>query len=178
MDCSLLGSSVHGILQARILEWVAISFSKVSSRHKDRTQVSHTAGKLFTVWATRGSYLHQTVAIFSFTVIFCWYFKTVNSQSIIPSPLVLVSLLVFYESCNMLSQAAWLKAIEIYVSQFWRTEARNHAVYRAVCFPWRLLERILPCLFQLLGHSLSWLPHSNFCLCLHILYICLLLHPL
>ena len=41
MDCSLLGPSVHGILQARILEWVAIS--------RDRTQVSRTAGRLFTV---------------------------------------------------------------------------------------------------------------------------------
>ena len=38
MDCSLPGSSVHGILQARILEWVAISFSRGSSRPRDRTQ--------------------------------------------------------------------------------------------------------------------------------------------
>ena len=40
MDCSLPGSSVHGILQTGILEWVAISFSRGSSRHRDRTQVS------------------------------------------------------------------------------------------------------------------------------------------
>ena len=40
MDCSLRGSSVHGIFQARILEWVAISFSKRSSRPRDQTQVS------------------------------------------------------------------------------------------------------------------------------------------
>ena len=63
------------------------------------------------------------------------------------------------------------------MSQFWRTEAPNRAVYRAVCFPWRLSGRILPCPFQLLGHSLGWSLHSNFCLCLHILYVCLLLHP-
>ena len=43
VDCSLPGSSVHGIFQARILEWVAISFSRGSSRPKDRTQVSCTA---------------------------------------------------------------------------------------------------------------------------------------
>jgi len=35
MDCSLPGSSVYGILQARILEWIAISFSRGSSRHRD-----------------------------------------------------------------------------------------------------------------------------------------------
>ena len=40
MDCSPPGSSVHGILQARILVWVAILFSKGSSRSRDRTQVS------------------------------------------------------------------------------------------------------------------------------------------
>ena len=53
MDYSLQGSSVHGIFQARVLEWVAISFSRGSSRPRDRTQVSHIAGRHFTVWATR-----------------------------------------------------------------------------------------------------------------------------
>ena len=53
MDCSPPGSSVHGILLARILEWVAISFSRVSSRPWDRTRLSHIAGRLFTDWATR-----------------------------------------------------------------------------------------------------------------------------
>ena len=52
MDCSLPQSSVHGIFQARILEWVAISFSRGSSWPRDRTQVSHTVGRCFTVWAT------------------------------------------------------------------------------------------------------------------------------
>ena len=53
MDYSLPGSSVHGIFQARVLEWVAISFSRVSSRPRDRTQVSRSTGRRFTVWATR-----------------------------------------------------------------------------------------------------------------------------
>ena len=47
MDCSPPGSSVHGILQARILEWVAISFSRGSSQPRDRTQVSRIAGRPF-----------------------------------------------------------------------------------------------------------------------------------
>ena len=53
MDWSLPGSCVHGILQARILEWVAISFSRGSSRPRNWTQVSCTAGRFFTFWTTR-----------------------------------------------------------------------------------------------------------------------------
>ena len=53
MDCSLPGFSVHGVLQARILEWVAISFSRGSSRPRDWTQVSCIAGRVFTHWGTR-----------------------------------------------------------------------------------------------------------------------------
>ena len=53
MDCSTSGSSVHGVFQERILQWVAIPFSKGSSWLRDRTQVSCIAGRLFTVWATR-----------------------------------------------------------------------------------------------------------------------------
>ena len=52
MDCSPPGSSVHGILQARILEWVAISFSRGSSQSRDRTRVSCIAGRRFILWAT------------------------------------------------------------------------------------------------------------------------------
>ena len=53
VDCSPPGSSVHGILQARILEWVVISFSSGSSQPRDRTWVSRISGGFFTVWATR-----------------------------------------------------------------------------------------------------------------------------
>ena len=51
-DCSPPGSSLHGILQARILEWVAIPFSGGSSQPRDQTQVFFTAGGFFTAWAT------------------------------------------------------------------------------------------------------------------------------
>ena len=50
MDCSPPGSAVHGILQARILEWVAIPFSRESSRPRDQTQVI-IVGKFFT-WSS------------------------------------------------------------------------------------------------------------------------------
>ena len=53
MDCSLPGSSIHGIFQARILEWIAISFSRRSFWPRDWTQVPCIVGRRFTVWATR-----------------------------------------------------------------------------------------------------------------------------
>ena len=49
MNCSPPDSSVHGIFQARILEWVAIPFSQGSSRPRDQTQVSHIVGRFFTI---------------------------------------------------------------------------------------------------------------------------------
>ena len=52
MDCSLPGSSVHGIFQARVLKWVAVSFSRGSSRPRDWTWVSYITGRCFTLWAT------------------------------------------------------------------------------------------------------------------------------
>ena len=48
----LPGSSLHGILQARVLEWVAISFSRGSSQPRDRTQVFCIPGRRFNLWAT------------------------------------------------------------------------------------------------------------------------------
>ena len=53
MDCSPPGSSVHGSLQARRLEWVAMPFCRGSSWPGDWTQVSHIAGRHFTLWAVR-----------------------------------------------------------------------------------------------------------------------------
>ena len=53
VDCSLPGSSIHGIFQTRVLEWAAISHSRGPSPPRDKTRVSHTVGRCFTSWATR-----------------------------------------------------------------------------------------------------------------------------
>ena len=55
---SLPGSFMHGILQARILEWVAIPFSRGSSQPRDSTWVSCISGRFFTVWATREAHMN------------------------------------------------------------------------------------------------------------------------
>ena len=57
LDCSRPDSSVHRILQARILEWVAIPSSRGSSWPRDWTHISCTAGRFFTIWVTREALL-------------------------------------------------------------------------------------------------------------------------
>ena len=67
MDYCLRGSSVPGILQERILEWVAILFSREFSQPRDRTWVSHIAGRFFTIWTTREAQnLLRRICIWSF----------------------------------------------------------------------------------------------------------------
>ena len=58
MNCSPPGFFVHGISQARILEWVSIPFSRGSSQPRDWTQVSRIAGRFFIIWATRQEVCH------------------------------------------------------------------------------------------------------------------------
>ena len=60
VDYSLPGFSVHGVFQARVLEWVAIAFSRGSSRPRDQTRVSRIVGRRFTLWATREVNLKQS----------------------------------------------------------------------------------------------------------------------
>ena len=101
MDCGPSGSSVHGISQTRILEWVAISFTRGSSWPRGWTWVSCIAGRFFTIWATRealiyasglGTQVHScgkstviTVASVMQSEIlphFGWVFKKVNINQI------------------------------------------------------------------------------------------------
>ena len=70
MDCSPLGSSVHEVLQARILEWVAIPFCRGSSWSRDQTLASCIAGRFFTIWATREAHNIFSSHIFNWLV--CW----------------------------------------------------------------------------------------------------------
>ena len=69
--CDPMDYTVHGILQARILEWVAISFSRESSQPRDWIQVSHIAGGFFISWATREAQEYWWVA-YPFSSGFSW----------------------------------------------------------------------------------------------------------
>ena len=99
MDCSLPGSSVHGIFQARVLEWVAIAFSRVSSWPRDGTWVSRIAGRLFTIWTTReprsGTQMKKSANHW------CWHL----SEAFIPFgalSLILSDLILFYSSFTLI----------------------------------------------------------------------------
>ena len=81
VDCSLPGSSVQGILQARILEWIAISFSRGSSWPRDWTQVSRIGGRCFNLWATRdNSYRVFLPAMMSHTHGIFWTWLITHSH--------------------------------------------------------------------------------------------------
>ena len=77
MDYSPPDSSVHEILKARILEWVAIPFSRGSSQPRDWTRVSHIVGRFFTIWATRELYLFKI----SITYLFLKYLTDFTSKA-------------------------------------------------------------------------------------------------
>ena len=66
--CNPMDYTVHGILQARILEWVAFPFSRGSSQSRDWTQVSHIAGRFFTSW-------DRKVPFCLFLFLFPWFWE-------------------------------------------------------------------------------------------------------
>ena len=87
MDCSLPGSYVHGIFQARILEWVAISFSRRSSWPRDWIQVSSIVSRRFTIWATREVSWVWEVDHKEGSAQKNWCFRTVALEKTLASPL-------------------------------------------------------------------------------------------
>ena len=82
MDCSLPGSSVHGISQARILEWVTTLFSGGSSRPRDQTGVSWIGGQIVYLWTTKEAYIMILHYIFNKDILYpcilwsqiCWMY--------------------------------------------------------------------------------------------------------
>ena len=97
MDVSPPDSSVYGILQARILEWTAISFSRGSSWPRDQTWVSCTAGRFFTIWATKEALdssllVYKKVAVYYILIL---YTTTLLNLFINPNSF-LVDFRIFY----------------------------------------------------------------------------------
>ena len=87
MDCSPPISSVHGISQARILEWVAISFSRGSSQSRDQTRIFCISRQILYHWATReaplyGYYSLKNVPFWRTTYFFAWVSKYCKRTSL------------------------------------------------------------------------------------------------
>ena len=181
MDCKPTRFPVHGILQARILEWVAILSSRGSSEPRDQTQLSHIAGSFFTIWATReahiyiytaGSYRNSMLNLLrnlqtlprcynSFT------FRT-GSNFFMSSTLIIVCL--FQNSHGNL--------LRFWLPFPWWPMTSFHVLYKPICLPSQNVLRIYA-LFQISrfaslvqkrlagalspSRSLQWacLPHSQ-----------------
>ena len=87
MDCSLPSSFLHGILQARVLEWVAISFFRGSSWPKDRTRVSHIVGRRFNLWATREAPKLCAISCFTMQITLAFdYYLLSHGHLMVDSP--------------------------------------------------------------------------------------------
>ena len=129
MDCSPSGSSVHGILQARILEWLAIPFSKEYSWSRVQTRVSHIAGRYFTIWATREA--HDRIKCCKYR-----FHQGLNSPLWVSDPLS-SSMLLF-----ILPSVSWFSLVFTYtMEKYWVL--------------WSLLDSSSKSLFQSPGLSLS-----------------------
>ena len=107
VDCSPPGSSVHGILQERILEWTAIPFSRGSSQPRDQTQVSCIAGRLFTIWATGKSCIAfmATFNSYSFMKQNYYYNSTEMKENKYGIKLSVISLCInIIQCCNVVAE--------------------------------------------------------------------------
>ena len=92
MDCSILHSAIHGIFQARVLEWGAIAFSRAPSWPWDQTRISCIVGRRFTIWATNSSSNHIYFVIYSNVVsILITLLKPLLLKSQLPSLLNLMT---------------------------------------------------------------------------------------
>ena len=118
MDCSLPGFSVHGILQAGILKWVDIPFSRGSSQLRVWTQASYIAGRFFTVWPTHNkssknvSWMSEGISRIYFTVSVC--FNLSSFRFILNSMLCKTFLLK-----NILNFLALLSSHHTHLSRPW-----------------------------------------------------------
>ena len=108
MDCSLTGSSFHGSLQARILEWVAISFSRGSFQLRNRTLVSHILGRHFNLWGTREA--HSQSGLIYYIYIICVLlilFKTLVSLYVLSHVVRTQSYILHVQFSSVVSESLW-----------------------------------------------------------------------
>ena len=133
MDCSLPGSSVHGIFHARVLKWVAICFSREFSWPRDRTRVSCIVDRRFTVWATREVHLETSINLNSAPK--CWLLESHTAT-------IKELKLIFY--CKRQYEFLWLSVLPTHIS---------------VIF----LTLLLPLVYWSVAHIECWLARPGRC---------------
>ena len=143
MDCSPPGSSVHRILQARILEWVAMPFPRGSSQPWDQTQVSCIEGGFFTSWATRETtreaphpqFINQESKFLQGSccpISQIWAWRSAATLWTLPATATLKPLVLEWhsenESRSVVSDSAtpWtIQSLEFYRPEYWNRPSRN-----------------------------------------------------
>ena len=126
VDCSLPGSSVPGLFPARILEWVAISFSRRSSQPRDWTQFPCIVARLFTLWATRE--VRRT---------FQFYLGMSATNHLIPLLRVMSSLNIFFFFSYLISLGPGMMEKGKWCDVMWKTTFTYFHV--PILFLWFLL---------------------------------------
>ena len=153
MDYSSPGSSVHGILQARILEWVAILFSRVSSQSRDRTQVSCIAGRCFNLWATREAHDNLDSILKSRDITLPTKFRLVKA---LVFPVVMYGLWEFdYKECwAPKNWFFWTVVLEKTLGVPW-TARSNQSILKEISPEYSLEALMLKLKLQYFGHLMG-----------------------
>ena len=150
---SLPGSSVHGILQARILEWVAIPFSRASSWPMDWTQVSCITGRFFTIWATKGApYMCVCVYIHTHTHTYTYLYMCTYT--------CISTCILYFRNHEFI-----LSSTEFNPSSFWHCSLTSFHIcmsFLPTCKLWPLTIQHIYIFVQSIMHSIfSVLFHSS-----------------
>ena len=180
MDCSLLGSSVHGIFQARVLEWIAIFFSRGSSWPRNRTRVSRIAGRHFIIWATRWrNFKREAFSRFSSSHVQIWEldqkeawarknwcFWTVVLEKILESPLDCKEIKpvnskgnqpwIFIERTDAEAEKNWLIGKDPDAGKDWRWEEKGMTEDEMVGWHHRPMDMSLSKLQELVMDREAW----------------------
>ena len=130
MDCSLPGSFVHGIFQAIVLEWIAISFSRGSSQPRAWTWVSCIVDRCFTVWATREVLWMWELDYKENWVLKNWCFWTVMLEKTLESPLDCKEIQPVHHEGNQSWIFIGITDVEAETLILWPPDAKNWLIWK------------------------------------------------
>jgi len=169
MDCSPPGSSVHGILQARVLESVAIPFSMGPSLSRDQPQDSCIAGIFFTIWTTREAliWIHWLLNSQFYMRVFLKNFQSISEISLTLSIYPSIHQFFIYR----LSLSSHLPQISIFWSSCWLFTSYIHLHYTIHHCKWWFLKFWIFAKFEGYWENQIWGPEISGIFPMSCLYI-------
>ena len=158
MDCSPPGSSVHGIFQARIVEWVAIPFSRGSSWPRDQTWISHFVGRFFTIWATREAQ-PSFLLVFYFYLLHMVCSNNQNSRMIISQGFWEISSVRWLFIC--ISSSNFSPKLHINILTFWTSMYYKQIKFNMFFSVLILISSLLPPIYDTFIYMYMETTYSN-----------------